>query len=1012
MKTIDFTTFERAKSIQRARGMAAMAGLAGAVIIGLGACGDEGAADARDGVADSDDARDTFVADTDTTIAPDTVVPDAITPDTQTSDSDADDELEVDTFVPPPELAVARGDRCNTLEGFDKPSLPFSDSGDTKTATDDYVFTIGAACGGPLGQGILGDAAPDLVYAFTPEVTATYRIEVVPSAGFDAAVMVTDACPPRGESGFDDLECLGVADDGIEGKTEAVNVELEAGVTYFVLVDSFANDVAASYSSGTFEVLIERGEDCDDEVDNNDDGKVDCADRQCGSVPRCDESTAANGCTNGIDDEGDGLTDCADDNCAGLAACNESTYLNGCANGVDDEGDGLTDCEDTNCADFAGCGLGATCATAVPVTVGTWSQTFDTCTTTSGYQGTAAGGCKTMGSAGDVLVKFVAPADGRYKIVHDTGASGSFGAGSYDSVLNVVQSVGCPASPLTSCLAGADGGDPETLTLEAVRGQTYWIIADAYSSGCGTSTLSITQILPEACADSVDNDQDGKVDCADTDCFGVAPCPEAQPGDVCRTAYQATASPFTQAVNTCERTNTFNATSGGGCKSMGSAGDIVTHFVAPSAGEYRVTFDTGAAGAEGAGAFDAILNVVKSDTCPSAPFESCIAASDSGDPEKVTLTAAAGESFWIIADGWSSGCGAGVLSIAKLEPEICDDQVDNDGDGRLDCIDPDCFGVGTCPPGIDGDVCSSAFVMSGATWTRSFDSCLLTNTFQSSAVGGCKTMGSAGDAMAKLVVPTTGRYRIVADTGAAGAGGTGSFDTILNVVKADTCPTVAPSGCTTASDAGDPETVTIDATEGETYWVLVDGYFSACGQVTLTMTKLEPEACGDGVDNDGDGRIDCVDTDCFGVGTCPNGLPGDVCATAIEVAQTAWSFSMDTCLYTSDWSGASNGGCKTMGSGGDLVVKLVAPEAGNYRVVYDTGAAGVGGTGSFDAILNVVKSDTCPASPLGACVTASDGGDPETVTIAAQAGETFWIFADGYGSGCGGGTLTLLKLTP
>jgi len=30
-------------------------------------------------------------------------------------------------------------------------------------------------------------------------------------------------------------------------------------------------------------------------------------------------------------------------------------------------------------------------------------------------------------------------------------------------------------------------------------------------------------------------------------------------------------------------------------------------------------------------------------------------------------------------------------------PEICNDAIDNDGDGRIDCSDPDCSGIGDCP---------------------------------------------------------------------------------------------------------------------------------------------------------------------------------------------------------------------------------------------------------------------------------------------------------------------------
>jgi len=42
--------------------------------------------------------------------------------------------------------------------------------------------------------------------------------------------------------------------------------------------------------------------------------------------------------------------------------------------------------------------------------------------------------------------------------------------------------------------------------------------------------------------------------------------------------------------------------------------------------------------------------------------------------------------------------------------EICNDGVDNDCDNQLDCADPDCSGVGTCPVGPSGPTCGDGIV--------------------------------------------------------------------------------------------------------------------------------------------------------------------------------------------------------------------------------------------------------------------------------------------------------------
>jgi hypothetical protein len=58
------------------------------------------------------------------------------------------------------------------------------------------------------------------------------------------------------------------------------------------------------------------------------------------------EDTAA-ACANDVDDDGDGLIDCADPDCAATDAC--EVVLATCSNGIDDDRDGKTDCEQESC---------------------------------------------------------------------------------------------------------------------------------------------------------------------------------------------------------------------------------------------------------------------------------------------------------------------------------------------------------------------------------------------------------------------------------------------------------------------------------------------------------------------------------------------------------------------------------------------------------------------------------------------------------------------------------------
>ncbi len=100
-----------------------------------------------------------------------------------------------------------------------------------------------------------------------------------------------------------------------------------------------------------------KDEDCTNGIDDDKDGRVDCADSDCVLHVACLASTE--NCTNGIDDDGDDHADCADADCAANVACQPG--VENCTNGVDDDGDGRADCTDTDCASHSACQSGGTC---------------------------------------------------------------------------------------------------------------------------------------------------------------------------------------------------------------------------------------------------------------------------------------------------------------------------------------------------------------------------------------------------------------------------------------------------------------------------------------------------------------------------------------------------------------------------------------------------------------------------------------------------------------------------
>ena len=76
---------------------------------------------------------------------------------------------------------------------------------------------------------------------------------------------------------------------------------------------------------------------CDNQLDDDGDGYVDCDDSDCDFDVACE---AVEVCTNGVDDDGDGDVDCADLDCVTAQGCQPED----CGNGVDDNANGQVDC--------------------------------------------------------------------------------------------------------------------------------------------------------------------------------------------------------------------------------------------------------------------------------------------------------------------------------------------------------------------------------------------------------------------------------------------------------------------------------------------------------------------------------------------------------------------------------------------------------------------------------------------------------------------------------------------
>ena len=171
----------------------------------------------------------------------------------------------------------------------------------TLTCSSDIVgaTTIGADndisfyfCGEPYDQ--LNQANGDSIYAFTPQATGSVTFEISGLSNDQDLYVLQNFC--------DQEACLTAATDR-SNNTDTVTFEAEVGNTYYIVVEAFAG-------GGTYNLSFQDDtggcvEDCDDGIDNDNNGDIDCDDIACINEPECQDVELCNG----VDDDDDSNVD-------------------------------------------------------------------------------------------------------------------------------------------------------------------------------------------------------------------------------------------------------------------------------------------------------------------------------------------------------------------------------------------------------------------------------------------------------------------------------------------------------------------------------------------------------------------------------------------------------------------------------------------------------------------------------------------------------------------------------
>jgi hypothetical protein len=447
--------------------------------------------------------------------------------------------------------------------------------------------------------------------------------------------------------------------------------------------------------------------------------------------------------------------------------------------------------------------------------------------------------------APDVWLTFTASCTGG-GTVQTTSGPGS------DTILEVLDACG------GTVLACNDDsvGLLSTVNFATTAGTSYWVHVSGWNGGIGAGTLDISCAAgaAEICDNGIDDDLDGAIDCADSDCAAEPSCAPPVNNDCAG----ATVVSEGTGIAFDTTTATLDPLDNGSCGS--DAPDVWFTFTASCDGAATVettAFSTG----------DTILEAL--DACGGTVLD-CDDDGGVGLLSLISFPTVAGTSYYVRVSGWSGSVGTGTFDITCVAAtaEICDNGLDDDADGTIDCADTDCAADTSCLP-VTNNTCAAA--------TPAVDGPNSFSNYLSTSSGVTTCTGVNNDVW--YTYAAAGPGTLILDTCGGITFNNGSKDTKVAIYGGD-CATLVclasnddSSACTAATGGSSLQSrATAVLPAAGTYFLRV-GSFSSLATAqsnhgTFNVTFIPPEDCTNGIDDDGDTLVDCDDPDCASSPSC------------------------------------------------------------------------------------------------------------------------------------------------
>jgi hypothetical protein len=662
-------------------------------------------------------------------------------------------------------------------------------------------------------------------------------------------------------------------------------------------------------------------ETCDNGIDDDGNGLVDCRDPACLGDRVC-ATPGVEICNNNLDDDEDGLVDCTDPDCAADPTCVVQPDDEICDNGRDDNRDGLVDCTDPKCKTFPAC-LQAACTADVAFgsiagAGASVTRTISTTGATVGYSTCAPpGGVARVGS-----FSLASAADVRLDV--------SQTAGSAHVVALFRAGVGqaCDQNPV-DCLKVGDEASATT-TYHALPAGSYWLVVQSFTGTTGAITVTLSTGKPgttEICTNGKDDDGDGAIDCADLDCASATSCnlcvPDINLGTIVLGGPSKSAT-----LDTTAGSNRYHPS----CAGLSTGNDVVVQFsVKETVG---ITLSWSQTGDHMYGFFGVPLPGAR---CDGDEIDGACADMDARQSGTTNWSYFEPGDYLLIfkarAAGQEGQIRVTLSAFANRGVEICNNDIDDDGDRLVDCDDPDCFGMPTCnapmctPDGDLGDIDVGTSVRVHVNLTDA------TQVYQSD----CSNDGHGRAYHLDVLSPMELDFYCTQT-------GDQVFLLSAQLDPLDLCdahvlscadPSTLPGGCNFG----------IPSVQPGSYFLLVQGFASGTeGTVDLLLQGTAQrvlEICDNGIDDDGDGAVDCDDRKCAADESCSRqrchpdkdlgllAIDGSMVSLALQTSGAGNEQTKSTCVSAPDGADAVVG----FGLPGQTDLTVEWAQVGNHALV-------------------------------------------------------------------------------